>query len=268
MEYVSLVKAGLRAKNVPIAEVISAVCDYIGASKADVVKAMAPVIRLLGQNKKYFCIWRNLTTSQFENYILMKIAEREGGEAVYFTYHDDIFRENNPEKNVFEKNKLFYEQGANMKTIHLCYSLKNKENRALNKISTQSGLTLVEYHRRMRKKVGLSNGNIIDLGTIFRELVNLSKDRTKYAHNDGRAKKEWYYPLWMMIASKLIVIEDFDICKGEMKQLIDHSYNIATSRGLRPNFVQLKGKAVDWYMTQPEPKGVPNEIRKAIDEIK
>jgi hypothetical protein len=271
MEYVDLEKAALRAKNVTTSEIISCICNYVGASEADVRIAIMPLVRLWDHDEKYICIWRNMTTSQFENYIVKKIAEREGGTPVFFTYHDDIFRENNSEKNVFEKNKLFYEQGKNMKTVHLCCNIKSYENKPLGKMRTQCGLTLIEYHLRMRKRVGLCSENIetIDLGKIFRNLLKLSKDRMKYSHDDGRAKKEWYYPLWMIITSKLIVIEDFDVCKGEIKQLIDYSYSIAILKGLRPNFVLLRGgKAVDWYMTQSEPKGVPNEILKATAEIK
>lgn len=275
MKYQSIEKAVVQAGSVKVEDVIKAISDYIGSDQEDVRRVMARPIKLWetadALGKPFFSIWRNIATSQFEHYIVMKIAERERGIPVYFTYTADVFRGNNPEKSVFEKNKLFYGQGVNMSTEHLCFNIKSIEDRPLRKIATQSGLTLVEYHRRMRRRVGLPDENLIDLGDMFRELLELSPDKKIFAHEkDGRAKKEWYYPLWMMISSKLVVLEDFDVCKGEMKELVDSSYEKAISYGLNPNFVLLRAtKAVDWYMTKSEKEGgVPDQVIFMIDGIR
>lgn len=274
MKYLSISEAVGQVKNVKTEDVIKTVCEYVGAGEKDVRRVMAPLIKLweMGDatGKPLFGIWRNIATSQFEHYIVMKIAEREKAIPVYFTYTADVFISNNSEKNVFEKNKLFHGQGINMSTIHLCFNTKSIEGKPLRQIVTQSGLTLVEHHRRMRKRAGLCKENIIDLGDIFRNLLNISKDKMRFSHEDGRAKKEWYYSLWMMISSKLVVFEDFEVCKSEMKELVEHSYEKAASCGLNPNFVLLKAnKAVDWYMTKPEKEeGVPDPVKKMIDEIK
>lgn len=275
MKYLSIKKAVVQAGSVKTEDVIKAISDYIGSDQEDVRRVMARIIKLWetadALDKSLFGIWRNIATSQFEHYIVMKIAEREEAIPVYFTYTADIFRANNPEKSVFEKNKLFYGQGINMSTEHLCFNIKSIEDRPLRKIMAQNGLTLVEYHRRMRKRIGLPDKNLIDLGDVFKDLLELSPDKKIFAHEkDGRAKKEWYYPLWMIISSKLVVLEDFDVCKGEMKELVDSSYEKAISYGLNPNFVLLRAtKAVDWYMTKSEKEGgVPDSVRKMVDEIK
>lgn len=285
MEYVELNKAVLRAMRVKTEEVVENICGYAQAAEKEVRWAMMPLIKLWEKSdeskKPIVCIWRHLATSQFESYAVLKIADKINGIPLWLTYMDDIFSKNNSEKIVFENVKLFDQKGKNVKKLHLYANRKNRSvDKQLDEIEgkpfrniatkTENNISLVDYHLELRKRAGFKDENIIDLGEIFGKLVCLGSNWRINSHCDGRPCKDWYYPLWMIISSKLIVLEDYEVCKDEMKDLIEYSYRQALEKGLNPNFVRLNGeKALDWYMTKPEKDGgVPDAVKKIIEEIK
>lgn len=285
MEYVELDKAVLRATRAKKEEVVKTVCEYVEAREEDVRKAMKPLIKLWEKSdeskKPIVCIWRHLATSQFESYAVLKIANKINGIPLWLTYMDDIFSKNNSEKIVFENVKLFDQKGKNVKKLHLYANRKDKsidkqldeiEGKPFRNISTktENNISLVDYHLELRKKAGFKDENIIDLGEIFEKLVYLSSNWRINSHCDCRPCKDWYYPLWMIMTSKMVVLEDFEVCKDEMKDLIECSYRQAVEKELNPNFVRLDGeKSLDWYMTKPEKDGgVPDAVKKIIEEMK
>lgn len=284
MEYVNLQKACLRAMRNNGKEIIDKIAEYIGTNEENVMKALKPILHLWELSdeaeKPLLGIWRNIVTSQFESYAVAKIAERINGIPVWLTYKGDVFSKNNADKIIFEKIKLYGSKGRNVETKHLYATGKAGSVEAqLNVIEGKpfrditlkeyENMLLEEYHLKLRERAGFSNENVIDLGEIFERLVNLCPDWKNCSHCDGRACKEWYYPIWMMITSKLVVFEDFDVCKDNMRELIEYSFRVAIEKGLRPNFVLLSGnKALDWYMTKPENEGgVPEQVQKIIEDI-
>ncbi len=286
MEYVEVNKAILRSINVTTEEVVKAISEYIEAREENVRKVMMPLIEIWEKsdktNKPIVCIWRHLATSQFESYAVLKVAEKIDGIPLWLTYARDISSKNNPEKIIFEKIKIFHGKGKNVETQHLYANKKNQsidqqlaeiEGKSFRDIAIKTGnnnISLADCHLELRRKAGFKNENIIDLGEIFEKLVCLSSNWRINSHCDGRPCKDWYYPLWMIITSKLVVLEDFEICKDEMKDLVEYSYRQAVEKGLNPNFVRLSGnKSLDWYMIKSAKEGgVPESVIKIIEEIK
>lgn len=273
MKYELLNDAIKRTKNVKSETIIDAIAEYVGADKKDVENVIFPVLELWKESeradKPVVCIWRNLATSQFESWIVKHVAGRIGGIPAWFTYTQDVFMKDNPEKIIFEKVRMYMEKGKNVrKPIHLCEKLEAIEGIPFDQIQVIDGKSLVDFHLEMREAAGFPMGNIIDLGSIFKKLLHLSPEKEKYINGYSRAKKEWYYPIWMYLSAKLVVLEDYEICKGGMKELVESSYDESVAKGLTSNFVRLKAiKAVDWYMTRHEPEGVPPEIKKIAEEI-
>jgi hypothetical protein len=275
MKYVTSQEAIIRAELTKTEKIISGISEYVGARRDDVRPILSPIQRLLEksekENKPIFCIWRHIANAQFESWMVKEIAEKINGIPIWFTFKEDLFVKNNPEKIIFLEIERFIKKGLDIEKLNLYRSLRSIKGKPFSEINTEiDGKSLIDYHLGLRKEAGFPADYIIDLGQIFRELFYLSSKSIieKFSNGSGMPKKEWYYPILMILSSKLIFLEDFEVCDSEMKKLVDESYAQAVKMGFDPNFVRLKAeKFLDRYMTKPAPQGVPKEIEKIIEEM-